>query len=367
MQEATVTLRVSSRRTAACEREARAFLRCCGVPPCCVVLRRDAAAGTAVVVTFAGAELPWCDGADAEGSDLAAALRRAFGERPAQWMWQWLDVDKVWKPFTFQQCCQLTAAYVRFREAYPLASAVVPLLVASLDNCRRKLKLCVDFASMRQINSRTKTRRPIRRLGGPCFVFPDCSPCGLGLAYLPEQSPALKPPPSNAANMLSLPDTVLVTVLCFCVRFCKCTCHSGQFFGDEVAQTLCSVSLVCRRFSQPVPAFSGLTVPEEAARLLCAQLKRPQQFASWREQLLFNDKKVQVRYEARKRQLYRVAFGLVRGVTVPRDFSHPVEQRNVAKAEILRRWHKIDNFLIRTVHTHTKTNEVAIDCKLVQQ
>lgn len=137
------------------------------------------------------------------------------------------------------------------------------------------------------------------------FSMPSLLPCGYGIASSTTQVIPLTL--QEPAYLLQLPNTMLLEVLLRCISVCKCECHFGQvselcyhillqyfqIFGDQIVNTLCNVSLVCRRFSTHQPEFEHRSITEEAARRLCFRngvtIKT---YSCWIEQLLFIDPKV---------------------------------------------------------------------------
>ena len=111
---------------------------------------------------------------------------------------------------------------------------------------------------------------------------------------------------SASLKLTSLPDDALTSILLFLCTWCNCSCHRNQvlyfscifsntrkLYGDGTVHALCTLSLVCRRFTQPIVQYNNLSIPEEAARQICCSMNScKKQYKCWREQLLFLDPKV---------------------------------------------------------------------------
>eukprot|EP01106_Pelomyxa_sp_JSP_P005199 TRINITY_DN1827_c0_g1_i1.p1 TRINITY_DN1827_c0_g1~~TRINITY_DN1827_c0_g1_i1.p1 ORF type:complete len:542 (-),score=66.99 TRINITY_DN1827_c0_g1_i1:602-2227(-) len=112
---------------------------------------------------------------------------------------------------------------------------------------------------------------------------------GLGLNPFLLLSRADRHPPGfNLFETLS--DLLLLEIFQHLTDLCLCPCHRGQVFVGWAVHSLCTLDLVCKRFSQPrLP--SSLSLTEEAAKLLCLTVFGIQEKLSpkitWKKQLSF--------------------------------------------------------------------------------
>ena len=184
------------------------------------------------------------------------------------------------------------------------------------------------------------------------YRAPSTSPC------LPR-TPTVCCSPSSSLNsseggsgvgLLDLPDDVLVRVMKGLLNRCRCSCHRGQVAAEPCVTALCTMELVCKRFSALCSNGSRReSIPEQAARELCLAL-RPDDTTlrrrCWKEQLLDTDPKVAERTELERAALYRMAFGRAPCDRSPR-YNNIGVKRAYALAEIHRRWGTVDPALQR--------------------
>ncbi|KAH3756050.1 hypothetical protein Pelo_12169 [Pelomyxa schiedti] len=269
-------------------------------------------------------------------STTSTAARKPLPEELGpQWWW----MGDRWYPFEPSDCTLLE----QFLESNNMNR---------MDAARVKLSSgnrTVNLLSMTQRNHTSGNVRKIRYTGHKIrpFTIPPVPSCRYGLTQFTHPA---ETPPADECLLLMMPNDVLVNILTSLLSYCKCTCHTGQFYVDEAVTTLCNVSLVHSRFHTPIPDLNTRTIPEEVAICFCAKAgvninAKPSGFRLITttfhalELLLLSDPKVIERDNKLKRDLHNRAFGLCGyGMFVCKV----PQEREAARQEILRRWLQVD-------------------------
>ncbi|KAH3732646.1 hypothetical protein Pelo_16525 [Pelomyxa schiedti] len=247
--------------------------------------------------------------------------------------WYWQHDVYGWVPFESYVNADITKTYGR----YFCYSRTVFNIIAPFKG------YAIDLSIMSLVNTQAIhiKSRPVRRYRRDTLLCVPRMKCQYGL-----------PPIDNIQA-----ESRKIHSVC---QFCICQCHKNQIFADGIVHTLCVVSLVSKRFNTPLYAFGRLTIPNEAARRICACLgSLTLHFPSWKEQLLLCDPKVKKRQEDQKLELHKVAFWRTTQYwsmdTLP---LYSLHFRNWAKAAILARWGKIDQSLQEFKHSTAATTYI---------
>eukprot|EP01105_Mastigella_eilhardi_P020702 TRINITY_DN4954_c0_g1_i2.p1 TRINITY_DN4954_c0_g1~~TRINITY_DN4954_c0_g1_i2.p1 ORF type:complete len:560 (+),score=88.99 TRINITY_DN4954_c0_g1_i2:45-1682(+) len=256
--------------------------------------------------------------------------------------WQFLE-NHTWVDFTRQGCSLLNSAFATGKRR------------VTVDISGREPAV-VDFSRMDQRLVNGDKTWLVRYVGRDTFTRPLLVQVPLRCMYQQvagrrkyccEKSPFCQISTQyGQCCLLKLADELLLTIFRYLETWCRCQCHIGQLAGDLTVQTLCTLEMVCKRFSptrsprQPAEAFS---LPDAAARMCCLEnfglpKELPAWFRSWKELLWYQDPKVRERQLPLCTELYSVAFKL--------DEKHTETEKERAKQEILSRFKDFDISLV---------------------
>ncbi|KAH3759430.1 hypothetical protein Pelo_8755 [Pelomyxa schiedti] len=279
-------------------------------------------------------------------------IRRYLASPPPAWFWIDPAGPGAFIPFSTKECNLFITAKNLCEEGNKKSD--VNSLVRLPPGSGDVWVSYVDVIRLRQKYRKTGIEKRVKLLGDLSFCRPSVPSCHYGYAADTRMF-FVKSDPTPKDRLTTLPNELLLFILTHLLRHCRCECHGDIIFADEAVHSLCTMSLVSRRFQTPIPDYNNCTLPEEAAKLLCQYFCDPPirklSLPSWREQLLIADPKVNKRYNVdRKLSLHRIGYGLGPSRGYDRGpYLNSDEERDRAKAEIIRRWGEPDASLITQV------------------
>eukprot|EP01105_Mastigella_eilhardi_P007216 TRINITY_DN18726_c0_g1_i1.p1 TRINITY_DN18726_c0_g1~~TRINITY_DN18726_c0_g1_i1.p1 ORF type:complete len:568 (+),score=97.39 TRINITY_DN18726_c0_g1_i1:37-1704(+) len=268
----------------------------------------------------------------------ARALQRAAEACTQRWLWL---QETAWKPYDAKCCRVLDGA----------------LLQRPAQNPReiQYLQYSLDIVYMVQTNQRTNNKRNIMYEGARPYRVNYRGRCGYGLPTY-EQTERLyatssMPPQDGSCPLLELSNEMLLCILQQMCDRCSCQCHTRQLYTNDGVRALCTLSLVCKRFSAPCGDYSSRSLTEEAAHRMCTALGVHDRVYvptdTWCERLLLLDPKVVASIQARKEELHQIAYGRLESNYRSwwGEHTHCAKDRQFAKYHIERLWGHFDSAL----------------------